>query len=203
MNQQQKPPPRPPRPPLVGIHTKHDAHGIDCNYPKAETARDGNSEIWIRTIHHTQLSGIITLEVHDGRQRQPARRHQVIASWPSDNYHEHACIPLGEIDVPDFDRLANDIKTLSNSDLHSFREFHLYLAKHGVKHVGGDSYTLAVHGTNKDLTPADVSSLEKKIKKAISEFLQDVFDGKIELRKNHRFLYQLRSQELHIVSNET
>ena len=73
--------------------------------------------------------------------------------------------------MPDFDRLADDIKTLSNSDLHDFREFHLYLAKHGVKHVGGDSYALAVHGTNKDLTPADVSSLEKKIKKSDKRIL--------------------------------
>lgn len=90
--------------------------------------------------------------------------------------------------MSDFDRLANDMKTLGNSSLHDFREFHRYLAKYGVKHVGGDSYTLAEHDPNKDLTPAGVFWLAKKIEKATSEFLQDVFDGKIKLQKNYRFL---------------
>lgn len=92
MNQQQKPPPRPP---LVGIETQHDLHGINCYYPKAEIARDMNGELWVRTKYSVPLSGTIDLEVYDRGFYRPAEKHQIVRVWPVENYYEYACIPIG------------------------------------------------------------------------------------------------------------
>lgn len=90
-----KPPQQEPRPPLVGIITQHDIHGLDYRYPKADIARDANGVEWVRTWHSAKLSGTVYLEVHDGRLRQPPSEYRVSWRIPSGSGYDHVCVPVG------------------------------------------------------------------------------------------------------------
>lgn len=88
-----------------------------------------------------------------------------------------------ETDMSDFERLADRLNALGSRELHEFPEFHPYLHKRGIKHVEGDQYMLEGHDPDKDLTQSEISLLEKKLHEAAGEFMQDVLDGKLRLRK--------------------
>lgn len=95
--------------------------------------------------------------------------------------------------MSDFGKLADRLDALGNRELHEFPEFQSYLLKRGIKHVEGDQYTLKERDSDKDLTQSEISLLEKKIHEATGEFMQDVLDAKLRLRKSGLTTQRYRS----------
>ena len=80
----------------------------------------------------------------------------------------------------DWRRMADNLRDLSEVDFHSHPEIQKRLAAAGVINMGGEEYTLEGHDMDEDLTDDEIALMAKKAEKVLSEFTQDVLDGKIK-----------------------
>lgn len=87
-----------------------------------------------------------------------------------------------DIDITDLNIVTEEQRRradfLGRSEIYELEDFGTYLAKFGVKHLGGTKYTLAEHDMSRDLSRRQISQLRKRTTAADRAFSQDFIDGK-------------------------